>query len=162
MKRLSVFALSLIGTASVALAQTADEHAAHHPDQQNAAATAPKTPNQSAQTGKPAADRMEQNMKKMRTLIAKIDETKDPAERKRLLAEHRQAMRQQMDMMRGMDSGMMKGGMMGKTAGKDVPNKEMMMGEEAMKMCSDMRSRMDMMHAMMEQMMAHDDAKQSH
>ena len=54
---------------------------------------------------------MQENMLKMHEQMHKIMDAKDPQERERLTLEHRQIMRQNMQVMK--DSGMMDQGMMG-------------------------------------------------
>jgi hypothetical protein len=144
----------LLGT-SVALAQTpADEHSGHHPEG--------------------AMPRMQDNMKKMQDLMAKIHASKDAAERKQLLQQHSKAMMEQMELMRGMGGGaggMMGGGMKmgggmpggtGATPGAqggspmdDGMMKQMMMNHQAM------QGRMDMMQMMMGQMLQNQEAQQN-
>jgi len=130
----------LIGGTSIALAQTAEDHSVHHPDQKA------NIPAAEQPADKSSLMQAKQNMEHMQALMAKLHETKDPAERKRLLAEHQAAMHKQMDMMHSM----MGKGMMSKGGGKEAGGMNMMM---------DMQSRMDMMQMMMEQMMMqHDEA----
>ena len=133
---------------------SADDHAAHHP-----AASAPATPSQ-----------MQENMKSMQALMAKIKETKDPAERQKLMRQHMASMRGQMDMMHGMGEGRMgtKGGgsmkgdagstpkdhgIDGKEGGRMSPG--MMMGHEMME------QRMRMMESMLDQMLQHQEAQEN-
>jgi hypothetical protein len=121
---------------------TADEHAAHHPDAATAPATPPAPP---AAAGKsaPSMQGMQDNMKRMQDLMAKINASKTPAERQQLLKEHSKAMHDQMDMMHKMGAGQ---------AG--------MMGGDMMKSHQAMVGRVDMMETMMNQMMQHMDAMQ--
>ena len=125
---------------------------AHHPDQQGQTSkvTAPVSAD-----GDKAAQKMQENVKKMQAQLDKIQKTKDPKARQKLMMAHMQTMRESMmlgeSMMPGMmDCSMMKGGMM----------KGAMMGEgEAgaspdamMERMNGMEKRMDMMQMMMEQM----------
>ena len=142
----------LLGT-SVALAQApADEHAGHHPE------------------GASAMPRMQDNMKKMQDLMAKIHASKDGADRKQLLLQHSKAMMEQMETMRGMGGGaggMMGGGMKmgegmpggsGATPGPPIDcgmMKQMMTNHHAM------QGRMDMMEMMMGQMLQNQEAQQN-
>jgi hypothetical protein len=148
----SVVAL-LLGT-SVALAQTpVDEHAGHHPEGATPppASSAAQPPAQGM--GPTAMPGMQDNMKKMQDLMAKIHASKNAAERKQLLQQHSKAMQDQMEMMHSMGGaagGTMGGGMqMG-----DGMMKQMMMNHQAM------QGRMEMMEMMMGQMLQHQEAQQ--
>ena len=155
MKKSPAFLLALVGATSVASAQTAEEHAAHHPDQQKAPAT---DSTRGAQASTSVAAKAQQNMQKMQALMVKIRDTKDVAERQRLLNEHQKAMRAQMDMMHEM--GDTESGMMSRHADNGATDKGMVSGNMAM--CSDMQTRMNMMQMMMEQMIAHAEAEHGH
>jgi hypothetical protein len=128
----------------------------------SAGQVSPDRPSAAAQPAAPAAkpgDSMQANMQRMRSLMIRVGQTTDPAERQRLLAEHRGLMRRQIDAMKEMhcDMGMMAGGMgMMSGASKDgspaagaPPCHEMM------------EARMQMMTGMMEQMLLHEEAEQS-
>lgn len=125
----------------------ADEHAGHHPEAAaTAAPPAPATPAPAAGKGAPSMQGMpgmQDNMKRMQDLMARINASKSPSERQQLMKEHSKAMHDQMDMMRKMGAGQM--GMMG---GDMMKNHQAMMG------------RVDMMEMMMGQMMQHMDAMQ--
>jgi hypothetical protein len=102
--------------APAARAQTDEQdHAAHHPQ---AAQPAEKgaTSDRTAQGQADVARRMQENMQKMNELMARSQQTTDPAERQRVLDQHLQAMREQMQLLRqqrqSMGQGMMAGGMM--------------------------------------------------
>ncbi|HET9473538.1 MAG TPA: hypothetical protein VFO82_06570, partial [Steroidobacteraceae bacterium] len=142
MKRFTIVLLTC-GVVAVAVAQvTPEEHAAHHPP---AVATAESTP----------AD-MHQHMKDMQTLMEKIEKTKDPAERRRLLDQHRKAMREQLHSMMQNDKGMKMGMGMGTGMGMGMGKSGSMME------CHEhMRGQMDMMMGMMDQLMRHEDAQRS-
>ncbi len=94
----------------------------------------------------------QERMKQAQALMGKLRDTKDPAERKKLMQQHTQAMRDTMDMMRGMKMGMMGGGqgmgmgMMSQGNGKANTG-------DMMPMPQMMEERMDMMQMMMEQML---------
>ncbi|OGS92851.1 MAG: hypothetical protein A3K04_06045 [Gallionellales bacterium RBG_16_56_9] len=105
----------------------------------------------------------QERMKQAQALMAKIREAKDPAERRRLMQEHTQALRDTMGMMREMKMGMMGGcqgmGMMSCGQGKGAMGGEHMMGPMGgdqgmgmMGMHQMMEERMGMMQMMMEQM----------
>ena len=125
-----------------AYSQAADEHADHHSD-----APASATPSPGA-TQVPTTQDMQANMKNMQGLMDKINTTKDPAERQKLLDQHQQAMQHQMDMMsQMMGSSMMAGHDKGASTGNMMDCQKMMSGD------------MSMMSAMMEQMKQHDAAR---
>lgn len=118
----------------------ADEHAGHHPDAATAPAT-PTTPAPAAGKNSSSMQGMQDNMKRMQDLMAKINASKTPADRQQLLREHSKAMHDQMDMMRKMGAG-----------------QTSMMGSDMMKNHQAMMGRMDMMEMMMSQMMQHMDS----
>jgi len=125
---------------------------AHHPDQGGAPAV--KSASDKATSSGVADAQMakaQERMKQAQVLMAKLRESKDPVERKRLMQEHMQAMRDTMGMMRGMRMGMMGGGqgmgMMGGGQGKGPAKSGGMMPMHQM-----MEDRMEMMQMMMEQM----------
>jgi hypothetical protein len=146
-----------VGAMSVAMAQVSpEEHAAHHPDQTAAAAKdAPATKMPSAEKTAPSAvgADMQTRMKSMQGLMDKLGQTKDPAERKRLLAEHRQKMHEQLGAMMHM------GCAMGNEKSGEPPTGGGMMGGGMMKCHELMQTRMDMMIGMMDQMMRHEEAQ---
>lgn len=139
----------------------------HHPEQGSAPASKPapgKTvlPKQPAATdksmssagGNSVADaqmgKAQERMKQAQALMAKLREAKDPAERRRLMQQHTQAMRDTMGMMRDMKMDMMGSGMGMAMMSKDHgPAKSGGM----MDMHQMMEERMGMMQMMMEQML---------
>ena len=143
---------------------------AHHPDQGGAPAV--KSASEEAMSSDVADAQMakaQERMKRAQALMAKLRESKDPVERKRLMQEHMQAMRDTMGMMRGMRMGMMGGGqgmgMMGGGQGMGMmgggQGMGMMGGGQGkgpaksggmMPMHQMMEDRMEMMQMMMEQM----------
>lgn len=90
---------------------------------------------------------MQDNMKAMQDMMAKIHASKDPAERQKLMQEHSKAMHAQMDMMGGM-----RGGQMGMMKGDGMMGGDMMQQHQAM------QGRMAMMEMMMGQMLQHQEA----
>jgi hypothetical protein len=102
---------------------------------------------------------MQVNMKEMQRDMERIHATTDPKERQKLLQEHMQAMQQGMKTMHGMAGPMMAGGgpQDGTAAGghKDMAAGEMMQHHQAME------QRIDMMQMMMEQMMQHEQVRES-
>lgn len=133
----AVAACSSVG--GVQSSAQSDEHAAHHP---NLNLTEP--PPRSMER----ADAQTATMQRMHELMAKIRASKDPAERRKLMAEHQRTMREQMQAMRDM------GKMMGMhpehegraAAGADANQCRMMQDHQAM------QDRMDMMQDLIEQM----------
>jgi len=117
--------------ASCATVPQADEHTLHQHDA--------------------AMAQMHGNMQKMQEQMATIHATKDSAERQRLMAEHRAAMRSQMQTMHGM---MSEGAcpMMASAQGKKHGG---MMGKDKDQHQCPMMAHMKTMHGMMEQMMEH-------
>ena len=133
--------------------------AAHHPAPQAGPDNVAADSSKPAMAGMAMPDNsmMMANMEEMKTLMARIKTTKDPADKKRLMSAHHAKMKKHMMMMKDMDMKMMK--MMMKdgkcpmmqmmTAGKD--NKAMM---DTMPMCSRMmQDKAAMSHGMMEQML---------
>jgi hypothetical protein len=132
---------------------------AHHPDQQGQTS---KTP--ASAEGNSAMQKMQENMKKMRAQLDKIQKTKDPELRQKLMMEYMQTMHDNMMMGRQM--------MMGACSMKEgemrVPMMHGMMDEGEAGMSPDammdrmnrMEKRMDMMQMMMEQMSKSQPAKQ--
>lgn len=129
--RSTLFLASALALSMAASAQSAQDHAAHHPD----AASAP--PGQSkiapAKTASQAAGQMDVQMKSMREMHDKMMAAKTPEERQALMAEHMKVMHDGMAMM-----GRMNGGKLGNG---------MSMNPETMV------KRMDMMEMMMQMMM---------
>jgi len=113
--------------------------------------------NPSAPAAKSAAN-LQANMQKMHSLMSRLGQTTDPAERRRLLAEHRELMRRQIGAMKQMhcDAGMMGGGM-GMMSGPSKDGK----AASGTSPCEMMDMRMEMMTGMMEQMLLHQEAEES-
>jgi hypothetical protein len=91
----------------LAVAQTKDEHSAHHPQGQAEPATGaeappPGTPT-NAQRGPSAVD---QGMKHLQDLMTQIEQSSNPAERETLLHEHMIAMLEQIKLLRSQTEGM--------------------------------------------------------
>ncbi len=104
----AVLSMLLAGTALGAAAQTAAEHAQHHP---GASATAPATP-AAAQTAMPSNAMgpgqmanmagMDEHMKAMCAMHDRMAAAKTPEERQALMAEHMKLMQEGMGMMQQM------------------------------------------------------------
>ncbi len=178
----------VVGAMSVALAQVSPEdHAAHHPDQAATGKAATPTKKAAPTSATPSAKTapadvtvtdMQARMESMQELMDKLGQTKDPAERARLLAQHRRAMHEQLASMQhmgcpmmGENAGNMNGaerpgmtdkGMPGKEGGGMMSQGMMnggMMSADMMKCREMMQARMDMMVGMMDQMMRHEEAQ---
>ncbi|MCK9201766.1 MAG: hypothetical protein M0P59_05340 [Gallionella sp.] len=149
----------------------------HHPEQGGTPA-AKSAPEKTVQPGQPAAPdkamsgpggitdaqmvKAQERMRQAQALMSKLREAKDPAERKRLMQEHAQALRDTMGMMRGktmmgmVGSGQGMGmgmGMMGQGKGPQAQAGDMM------PMYQMMEGRMEMMQMMMEQMMQREEMR---
>lgn len=127
---------SALALSMAASAQTAQDHAAHHPEAASTpqARAKPSPPKSAA----PAAGQMDAQMKSMREMHDKMMAAKTPEERQALMAEHMKVMHDGMAMM-----GRMKDGKPG----------GMSMNPEAM------GKRMDMMEMMMQMMMDREAAR---
>src|SRR3972149_111117 len=125
---------------------------------QHGQGSAPESKSSSSAGDSSVADmqmgKAQESMKQAQALMAKLRETKDPAERRKLMQQHTQAMRDTMGMMREMKMGMMgceQGmGMMGGEHKMGAMGGDHMMG--MMSMHQMMEERMEMMQMMMEQM----------
>jgi hypothetical protein len=146
--RQTLVSLIMAGAAFGTFAQTDAEHAQHHPEESTKkSAKAPMAkPNPMLQE-KMAA--MDSNMAMMRAMHARMEAAKTPAERKALMADHRKAMQEGMNMMGSMDAmgGMKDMGGIAPGANKGGMSMDMM-GHHQM-----MEKRMDMMTSMMQMMM---------
>lgn len=128
------------------MAQTADEHKAHHP----AGSTSP-APSQMKASAKPTGAgqmagmaKMDEHMKAMQAMHEKMLAAKTPEERQALMDEHMKLMQDGMGMMQQMGAGMQ--GMGGMQGGKGMPTN---MAERHQMM----EKRMQMMESMMQMMM---------
>lgn len=164
---LTISLVSLLLGSSLAFAQApADEHAGHHPEGTKPPVTVTPQPGKGSESA--AMPRMQDNMKKMQDLMARIRASTNPVERQQLLRQHSTAMQDQMKMMRGMSGGpgsMMSGGMnMGgasppaKTPSSTTKSEGMMNND--MIDHQGMHAQMDMMQLMMEQLLQHQDVQQ--
>lgn len=144
-----------IVSAILLVATSAYANDAHHPETATQkSATAPKaaTSGQSDQS----AERFENARRQMQKMLAQMDairETKDPAERQRLMDEHMRTMQDTMQSMHAMGGPMMMNMMgpqgMGGGGSQAQSGKRGGMGERM----DVMEKRMDMMQMMMEQML---------
>jgi hypothetical protein len=142
---------------------------AHHPEKDGAASAGTQSAAPPAPAKVAPADEAGRQLTRAQALMQRIEETRDPAERQRLMHEHLQVMREGMGMMRGMGAmdGMGGGGagmMMGRGpagGGKGMSGDKAggTMGCDMMAGHAMMEKRMDMMQQMMEQMLRHDAAR---
>ncbi|MFC6673767.1 hypothetical protein [Marinobacterium aestuariivivens] len=137
-----VLTLALSLAAPLALAQQDQEHQAHHPDAAvSGDATAMPSP-------------MEQRLDRMQSIVDRLAETADPAQRRQLMEEHRQAMQETRSMMGAAPGGMgMMGGGMG-MMGANQGGMGMMGGQSGM---MPMMQRMQDMQAGMDEIINTED-----
>ncbi len=137
-----------------ALAQ--QDHKAHHP---------PADPSQvetaAAEDSASMMEKMMQRMEQMQADMDRLAQTQDPAERQKVIQDHRQKMQEFSDMMRsmhGVDRGGMKHGqgmMMGQGKGMKHHDKHMMM-MGVMEVYRQMDKRLDLMQAVIENLLLQD------
>ena len=148
---------------SLALAQTEDEHASHHPA---AGAQAPGAQPTSA----PDARSVQQAMKRLQDLMLRIESSSDPAERAGLLHQHMLAMLEQIELARSQATST-KMAMVGakRAPSPDPCDKKApdtlqkgdsskaagMMGGGMMNMHKRMEQRVDMLEQLLEQVIKH-------
>lgn len=165
MKRLLIVVAVLC--AGVPAVFAADEH---HPEQGGTPASR-SAPEKEVQLSQPAAPgkamsgtadaqmvKAQERMKQAQMLMSKLREAKDPAERKKLMREHTQALRDTMGMMRDMKMMCVMGsgqgmGRMGQGKGPQAQTGDMMPMHQMME------ERMEMMQMMMEQMMQREEMR---
>ena len=138
--RLIVF-LGLAVSIPFAIAQDQkDEHASHHPaPATDSGASQASTDDQAAGKSSP----VHENMNKVESLLQQVQETDDPAQKRQLLGQHLQALRDQLRLMRGEHAPM-------KKSMKEDGKKEDGMKEGMMKK-GDMMGGMMTMHRKVEQ-----------
>lgn len=112
-------------------------------------------------------EQMQENVKRMQQQMDGIHETKDPTVRHKLLDEHAETMKENMEMLRGMGgptmtdtmrerpAGGMESGMGLGTAGASGRSGDPMAGMDPKQQVEFMQRRMDMMQMMMEQILRH-------
>ena len=130
-----------------AFAQTAAEHAAHHPADGASAPSAKAPAAKPPATGSAGMADMDAHMKAMRAMHDRMAAAKTAKEREALMAEHMKLMQQGMVMMGGMPGGM---GGMGMGAMPGAAASAPMDPQMRQQM---MEKRMDMMQSMMQMMM---------
>ena len=183
MTRLACFLAALLLAAPVLAAEDADEHAGHH-----APGAAEAGPGQGDHKVA-SATHLQKNMQTMQDLMAKIRETTDPAEKKRLLGVHMLAMQEQIKTIRSVyatggghehadegkaDAGKGEAGKDGEGKGGEgkqggmMGEKKGMMGEKGMmgggmmmkKMHKEMEQRMDALEQLLQQFIEHEAVEQ--
>lgn len=102
MKKSAFIAAAVVMVLSAPAVLAVDEH---HPDQKDAPTKAAPTEIKTPAAMDGGMPMMQENMLKMHDTMHKIMQAKDPKERERLMQEHRQAMQENMKMMRGMMAG---------------------------------------------------------
>ncbi len=172
MKKLLISSVAVLLFACAPVVYAVD---AHHPEQGGtpAAGSAPekealpkqpaapdKTMSSTGGTSDAQMVKAQERMKQAQALMSKLREAKDPAERKRLMQEHAQVLRDTMGMMRGMKMMGMMGsgqgmgmGMMGQGKGPQAQAGDMMPMHQMME------ERMEIMQMMMEQMMQREEMR---
>lgn len=182
MKRTLLSLLLCFAVASpLAVAQSKDEHSAHHPLGQAEPASGAEAPPPGTPTNaQPGPSPVDQGMKHLQDLMTQIEQSSDPVERETLLHEHMIAMLEQIKLLRsqtgGMNMAMMMmggGGQMGMMggekkksgmkAGKDKSGGMMcsemmgggMMGGGMMGMHKMMEKRLGMLEQLLEQSILH-------
>jgi hypothetical protein len=150
-------AIALALSTPFALAQT--EHQAHHPEDTAQGETSQSDTTASAP---PMTSPMLQRMEEMQSHWEKLSQTTDPAERQKLMQEHRQKMRELATMMRDMQ-----GNCPGGSQGMMMGGQGMMMGGMHKRMHGDhdmammwmmaahreMEKRLDLMQTVIEQLL---------
>jgi flagellar biosynthesis/type III secretory pathway protein FliH len=159
-----VLGLALSTPFAFAEDEKADDHASHHPaPTTDSEASRTLSDDQAANKPSPA----QENMKKVEGLMQQIQKTDDPVEKRQLLADHLQALRNQMRLIRSQQAPMM---MSMKEDGKEEAGKEeagmkegmmkkkgMMQG--MMKMHKSVEQRLDLLERMMQQLVEREAAK---
>jgi hypothetical protein len=142
----TLVSIIMAGAAFGTFAQTDAEHAQHHPVE--SAKKSAKAPMAKPMLQEKMAA-MDSNMAMMRAMHARMEAAKTPEERKALMADHRKAMQDGMNMIGSMDAmgGMKDMGGMAPGANKGGMSMDMM-GHHRM-----MEKRMDMMTSMMQMLM---------
>lgn len=139
-----LFTLGLICAAPIALAQTAKDEG-HSSHQSDAAPPSGAVPPDEHDHGAGKPDALQENMLHIEELMKEIQQVDDPDRKRALLAEHLQALREQMERLRSQTTSM-------KTAARPSEKKkggEMMGG--MMKMHKKMEQRIDLIERLLQQ-----------
>ena len=170
--------LSFAIASPLAIAQSKDDHSAHHPQGQAEPATgaegAPPTAPADGQSGPSALD---QGMRRLQDLMTQIDQSNDPVEREAMLHEHMMLMLEQIKVLHaqleGMNMAMMTmggNGQMGAMGGekKKSSTKAAKTSKSSAMMCSEMmgmhkimEKRLDMLQLLLEQSIKHAHMRES-
>ncbi len=160
---LNALGVTLLAASGMAFCQvTPEEYGARHPPQQ----TTKTDTNGKSDTG--ATSSAQADQEKMRALMDKVHQTKDPAERKRLLEQHQRLMHEELQAMQQMKCPMI--GFDGSApSGKAPPDTAKgtgggtkgggLMGADSKNCHQMMETRMDMTAALLEQMLEHEEAE---
>jgi hypothetical protein len=153
-----IIVLGLALSIPLALAQDQEgDHASHHPaPTTDSGASQASSDGQAASKSSPAQD----NMNKVERLMQQVQETDDPAQKRQLLDEHLQALRDQLRLIRGQDAPMK---MSMKEDGKredGMKKKGGMMGE-MMTMHKKVEEKLDMLERTMQQIVERAVAQES-
>lgn len=101
------------------------------------------------------AAQMQENVKRMQQQMDRIHEAKDPKERHKLLDEHAETMKENVELMRGMAGPAMKDTLREHPAGASASGGDPMAGMDPKQQVEFMQRRMDMLQMMMEQILRH-------
>lgn len=174
---MNIRSVLLVGPIALALpAASLAQGEPHHPGSDTAAQVAPepgqaKTPQEAGAAKTPAMMPLQEARQKMREQIQAIRSTRDPEERRRLLAEHMRAMQDMMQMMQGMREaettiaaapGMGGGGMMGMMHGGRGMGMlgNMMQRHMAMEQrVAALEKRLDAMQTLVDELLQHEEAQ---
>ncbi|HZR04134.1 MAG TPA: hypothetical protein VFA81_13300 [Burkholderiales bacterium] len=148
-----MIALGLTCAAPMAFAESEEqEHAAHHPAQ---SAEPEAATTSSDDRGGGGAGLVQENMKKIEGLMEQIQAATDPGQKRELLSQHLQALREQMRLIRSQRSDMkmsMKGGCKKDDGMMCEKMKDGRMMGSGMMMHKKMDRRVDMLERMLQQM----------
>jgi hypothetical protein len=157
-----IIALGLVLSMPAAFAQDDDEdHASHHPGQTNQVEN-PTPPGDDGASA--AAGPLQKSMKNVEGLMQQIQETGDLEQKRLLLNQHLQALRDQMRLIRSQHAAMKMS--MGDDAKKSDAMKEGMMQKRGMMggmmmMHKKVEQRLDMLERMLQQVIEREAAEQS-
>lgn len=181
-KILLTLLLGLAMASPLAIAQTKDDHSAHHPQGKAEPTTGTEGgPASTPAGGQRGPSALDEGMKRLQDLMTQIDQSNDPVEREALLHEHMIAMLEQIKLLQsqteGMNMAMMMmggGGQMGAMGGEKKKSgtkiaktskgsgmmcgdmmSDGMMGGGMMGMHKMMEKRLDMLQQLLEQSIKH-------
>jgi hypothetical protein len=155
MKALTLLiALALISGAPVAFAQDDEpDHSAHHPAKSSEQEAAPQ-PGHEHGTAKASA--VQENMTNIESLMQQMQQTSDPARKRELLAQHLQALQQEMRLVVGQRTAMKMSMKESAKSDSDMPGGMMKDGGGMMKggmmMHKKVEQRIDLVERLLQQM----------